>query len=244
MNKFVDLAPNAILFSSGITKYVKWDVEKLPHLCIFGSTGSGKTYFLKIILGRIAKSIPDAELIVCDFKADDDFSYLISSCNFYRFTECINGLERIVSILGERQQNTNADCHPVFFVFDEWASFVTYLDKKAAENARQKLALLLMLGRSFQIHVIISQQRMDASHFGSARDNFSVIIGMGKLSKESIDMMFREYKDVINPNKERGTGSIVLGHEFKEVLVPMVRDVDRLHRLILSVCTCPKDRRR
>lgn len=239
MSCCIKLMPDEIFLSSGIIKYISWNYARFPHMVIFGSTGSGKTYLLKIILGRISKHIPDAELIICDYKNDDDFSFLSGIDNFYRFQQCMDGLERAIQLLQERQSEIVSDRHFCCLVFDEWASFINTLDKKTAESAKQKLATLLMLGRSFNIHVIISQQRLDASYFNSARDNFSVIIGMGQLSKESVEMMFSDYKDIIVRNKSQGHGSMVLGNQFFQISVPMVRDVNNLHQTIISAVSRP-----
>ena len=239
MSCFIKLMPDEIFLSSGIIKYISWNYARFPHMVIFGSTGSGKTYLLKILLGRISKHIPNAELIICDYKSDDDFSFLSGMDNFYRFQQCMDGLERATQLLQERQSGIVSDRHFCCLVFDEWASFINTLDKKTAESAKQKLATLLMLGRSFNIHVIISQQRLDASYFNSARDNFSVIIGMGQLSKESVEMMFSDYKDIIVRNKSQGHGSMVLGNQFFQIAVPMVRDVNNLHRTIISAVSRP-----
>lgn len=217
-----------------IQQFVNWVPSVHPHCAIFGASGSGKTYALRLLLGRIGLHVPDAEVIVCDYKGDDDFSFLNGLANFYRFSDCLHGLENIVSLLKERQQNCN-DKHFVAFVFDEWASFISSLDKKTADSARQSLALLLQLGRSFHIHVILSQQRMDSSYFASARDNFSVILGMGKLSKEAVEMMFSEFKEQINRTKPRGYGSLVMGSDFYNVVVPKVRDPVRLEECIYRV---------
>lgn len=218
----ISLVYDASFQQAGIRKYISWQYTRFPHMVIFGATGSGKTYLLKIILGRIGLHIPDSELIVCDFKSDDDFSFLCGLENFYRFTDCMNGLDRAVQILKLRQSGTETDRHFFCLVFDEWASFLGSLDKKSAENAKQKLSMLLMLGRSFNIHVIVSQQRLDAVYFNSARDNFSVVIGMGTLSKESVEMMFSEYKDIIIRSKTQGQGSMVLGNHFYDIIVPDV----------------------
>ncbi len=234
MKTWIDLVPDEDLFSSGITNYLKWEYSRHPHMVIFGSTGSGKTYALKLILGRIAKYIPDAELAICDYKSDNDFSFLDGLDGFYRFDKCMDGLEYAIQQLRSRQ-NDRQNGYPFFcLIFDEWASFLNNLDKKQADRAKQNLATLLMLGRSFNIHVIVSQQRLDASYFGSSRDNFSVVMGMGALSKESVEMMFSEYKDTIVRNKERGRGSLVLGNQFRNIIVPTVRDPDKLERTIRS----------
>lgn len=243
MTTAIDLVPDEELFLSGITRYISWNYNRHPHMVLFGSTGSGKTYLLKLILGRISLHLPDAELIICDYKSDDDFSFLEGSENFYRFDNCMKGLERAVRLLHDRQQGIAPDKHFFCLVFDEWASFINNMDKKTADNAKQQLATLLMLGRSFGIHVIISQQRLDSVYFASSRDNFSAVIGMGVLSKESVEMMFSDYKDVINRNKTQGHGSAIIGNRFCEIIVPTVRDTDKLHRAILAVTHCPEDER-
>ena len=140
MNASIDLVPDETLLSSGIVKYIKWDYIRNPHVVIFGSTGSGKTYFLKIILGRIGKHICGSELLVCDYKSDDDFSFLDGSENFYRFDKCMEGLERAVEILKTRQRDTASSRHFFCLVFDECASFINNLDKKSADNGLASLA--------------------------------------------------------------------------------------------------------
>lgn len=234
INRTIKLVPDETFLKSGITRYIEWDYLRYPHLVCFGSTGSGKTYFLKIMLGRIGKNIPYSSIILCDYKGDDDFSFAENNEKFYRFTNCMTGLENAVEILENRQNKKDSDKHFFALVFDEWASFINSLDKKQADHAKQCLGMLLMLGRSFNIHVIISQQRLDATYFNSSRDNFSVVIGMGTLSKESIEMMFSEYKDVLDRNKSQGHGSVIIGNQFFEIAVPSVYDVNKMHSAILT----------
>jgi len=234
MNTFIPMFPDEQLYNAEITKYIRWEYAKYPHGLLFGSTGSGKTYALKIWLGRISKYIPDSELILCDYKSDADFVFADSFQNFYRFNDCMNGLKYALQTLQDRQQEITASRHLVILVFDEWASFVSNLPKKDADQAKSDLATLLMLGRSFNVQVIISQQRVDAVYFNSSRDNFSVVIGMGALSKESVNMMYTEYKDAINPNKSQGHGSMIMGNQLHEIIVPYVSDVNKLHSTILT----------
>lgn len=219
----------------GASLPIGWDCVRYPHMVIFGATGSGKTYLLKLVLGRISLHIPDACMSICDFKGDDDFSFLNGCKAFYRITDVQDGLVSFHSLLQRRQAGEDKSRHH-FLVIDEYASFLNSLDKKQAEAAKQTLANILMLGRSFNLHVILSQQRLDAVYFGNARDNFSCVIGMGRLSKESTEMMFSDYKDVIDRNKPRGEGSCLLGGDFYDIIVSHVRDMDRLDATIrLSV---------
>lgn len=232
MASSIKIALDMDVLKIGVAQYIYWNYVQCPHMAIFGSTGSGKTYFCKLLLARIGLNIENSEIILCDFKADTDFSFAADSPNFYRFSNCMNGLSGVVSLLQQRQKSTMPDRHPVFFFFDEWASFLNSLDKKAAESAKQNLSLLLMLGRSFGVHVILAQQRLDATNFNSARDNFSVVIGLGKLSKEMVDMSFNEYKEIIERNKPQGHGSIIIGNQFHNIIVPAVNNYERLHSTI------------
>lgn len=218
----------------GVSLPIQWEYVRAPHMVIYGATGSGKTYLLKLILGRIALHIPDARMIICDFKGDDDFSFLDGCTDFYRFSAVKDGLNAFHDLLERRQarEDKTRSAMPHFLIIDEYASFLNSLDKKQAEAAKQSLASILMLGRSFNLHVILCQQRLDAVYFGNARDNFSAIIGMGKLSKESADMMFSDYKDITDRNKPMGEGSCVLGSNFYNIVVPRIRDMPRLNATI------------
>lgn len=231
----IDIALDKNLLEIGLPLYVGWEFQKFPHMVIFGSTGSGKTYALRLILGKIALHIPNVQLTVCDFKGDDDFSFLNGSPCFYRYMDCQKGLDHFVQLLQSRQSGADKTMHQ-FLVFDEYAAFLTSMDKKQSEAAKQQMSTLLMLGRSFNLHVIVSQQRIDATYFANARDNFSVVIGLGRLSKESVEMMFSDFKDVIDRNKPRGEGNCLVGGDLAEIVVPRVVDTARLEQVIVQKC--------
>lgn len=63
-----------------------------------------------------------------------------------------------------------------------------------------------MLSRSFNIHVLASQQRGDAEFFGTARDNFGVVVALGNLSPQSRDMFFSGYKEDLEEVNGVGAG--------------------------------------
>lgn len=218
--------------AEGLRCPILWDTYKCPHAVFFGATGSGKTYLTKLTVGRVANHLAMESTCICDFKGDDDFSFLEGKQGFFRYEECSAGLDYAIDLLKRRQQGQDTSRSFFLLVFDEWASYLNFLDKKAAEAAKKKLSYLLMLGRSFNIHVLISQQRVDASYFNAARDNFSLIAGMGRLSKEAVDMMFSEYKDVVKRNQPCGYGSLIHGNDFHEIIVPQVNDIKKLHAAI------------
>lgn len=221
------------LLNFGVPRYVSWDTEKEPHIIVVGNTGSGKTYLSKLILGKISKCIPESHIYVCDYKGDKDFEFLANATRFFRYANCQEGLQRFYDDFLLRQSGADISRTPKFLFFDEFASYINSLDKKAVEEEKKKLSSLLMLGRSFDVHIIVSQQRADAQYFATARDNFNLCIALGNISSESKEMLFNSYKKQMKSNRRQGTGyMLVNGTDFKAVQVPRITDVNKLHNAI------------
>jgi len=234
----IQLFLNEQYLSYQIRQGVEWQPEKAPHVVIFGATGSGKTYATKLMLGRISLHISNSQIYVCDYKGDDDFSFLTGISRFYRFQDCSKGLDNFFKRFQDRQSGLDTSRDMIILYFDEWASYCNNLEKKVAEEEKRKLATLLMLGRSFHVHVIIAQQRVDAVYFNSARDNFNLVIGLGNLSQESKDMLFHEFKDQMKPDRKQGTGYMLTnGTDFTPIQVPTINDREKLHKYIKMAVT-------
>ena len=229
------IAINEKFYRHGLNKCVFWDFPHLPHVLIFGGTGSGKTYALKSLLGSVAMYVPYADIVVCDYKADD-FSFLEDKKNYYAFEDCYKGLQAFFEDFRKRQRKEDTSKSFRLLVFDEWAAFVGNLDKKESDNAKKMLSTILMLGRSFNYHIIISQQRADAKYFDTARDNFSIILAMGNISKESVQMFFSDYKEEISHDRKRGMGHIYIdGEGVKKIIIPPVRNEGKLKFFIRKI---------
>ena len=229
----IKLFLNELSLQYNLLDYVTWSLDQAPHAVIFGNTGSGKTYASKILLGRIAKHCPNSQFYVCDFKGDTDFSFLIGSEHFFRFLECERGLSDFYDRFKLRQSGKEEQHSCLLLFFNEWSSYILNLEKKKAEEEKKKLSMLLMLGRSFNVHIIVSQQRVDAAYFNSARDNFNLVIALGNLSSEGKEMMFRTFKDEMNSDRKQGTGYMLTnGTNFTPIVVPAISDMKRLHSYI------------
>ena len=211
--------------------YSNWDSRCCPHILVVGATGSGKTYAVKLLMGKVAKYAPNAKITVCDYKAED-FRFLNGCSRYYAFDHCAEGLDRFFSEFQARQSGDDDSRTMRLLVFDEWAAFLQNLDKKDAAEAQKKLATLLMLGRSFNIHVIVSTQRADAEYFSKARDNFSMVIAMGNLSKESAAMFGFDREAMLNCY-EAGQGHILRnGVDLEPIIVQRVRNMKLLEETI------------
>ncbi len=228
----INLVLSEDMLKQGIKSYIPLNTDIAAHLAISGITGTGKTYLVKILLARISKYIGNSSLTLCDFKGDKDFSFLKGCKQFYRFDECKIGFDTFYQNFLERQRSNISDTFQVL-LFDEWASFINYLDKKDADDAKKKLASLLMLSRSFNYHIILSQQRLDAEYFGKARDNINTNITLGNPSKEVREMLYSEYKEEIVPDRSRGTGYMITnGTNFQRIVVPQISDMDLVNSYI------------
>ncbi|WP_101876544.1 type IV secretory system conjugative DNA transfer family protein [Lachnoclostridium edouardi] len=238
-NTAIPILLDDAFYQLSVRKDIFWNPQHSPHIIVVGATGSGKTYLCKLILAKLSRYYAQSELIICDMKADKDYAFLADAKNYYRFMDCANGLEKMNSLLVERQKESS-DRHLVILYFDEWASFISSLstDKKASANALQTLSRLLMMGRSFNLQIIISQQRADASTFGTARDNFNLAIGLGNMSKESQQMLFSDFRSEMLPNRMRGTGYLLAnGSNFHSVRVPNINRMDLLEADIIAGTT-------
>lgn len=220
------------LLKAGYKEYVQWDTSSMPHLAIAGVTGTGKTYCTKLILAKVSKYITDSQITVCDYKGDSDFSFLSECGRFYRFDSCLHGLNTFYNdFLNVQRTGIKNGFH--LLVFDEWGAFINSLDKKDAEDAKKKLSILLMLGRSFDYHILLSQQRLNAEDFGKSRDQFNLIILLGNASKEVISMLFHDYKEYIQNDRKRGTGYLLAnGADFQPIVVPTIASMEQVNNAI------------
>lgn len=205
--------------------------------CCFGTTGSGKTYAIKLLCGKLVK-YGKAKLTVCDGKGGGDFDFL-KGCDRYAAIDVTAVFDKFYDSFLARQRGENESRDMQVLLFDEWSAYLDGLDeKKQIEAQRKKLGQLLRLGRSFHYHVILGQQRMDSTYFQGFRENFNLVIGLSNLSKESRDMFFSEFKDQMEPDRARGTGYMTVnGASFTPVAVPKVNDLEKLHRAILAGVT-------
>ena len=168
------------------------NLAHIPHILLGGSTGSGKSVLLKLLLMQALRK--GAEVYIADFKGGVDFPKVWHEKCRMCFAEegLCNVLDRLVEELERRKSAfkalgcPNIDAyneiaeHPLqrlIFACDEVAEM---LDKTGADNERKKLlsqiesmlSTIARQGRAFGIHLILATQRPDATIIpGQIRNN-------------------------------------------------------------------------
>jgi len=225
------------LLEVGVEKEIYACFKKFPMMAISGATGWGKTAFEKYLLGTIATEEPDAKITLCDFKRED-FRYLEDCKRVFTFTDCSKGFDEYLKEFTLRQNgDSNERCLHIL-VFDEWASYLNFTSltsgNKSADIEKSKMSNLLMTGRAFSCHVIVTQQIFYAKHFEGARDNFSLVVNFGNPSKEVVGMWGFD-KERLMHAENIGEGHILMNDTQIPFQSPIIRDFDKLDEVIRKV---------
>ena len=222
-----------IFNDTGLKIPIQLDLSDHCNLLLTGSSGSGKSYALLYLLGSVLKSNEDIEIFFCDFKNSYDFSFLEDYPHYYSGDNCYDGITEYYRVFcSARQQREFTKKH--LLICDEYPALVNYLqgqDKlnktKYASEVLSAISELLCLGRGIQFYTWIVTQRADNSLFANgARDNFMVIIGLGRLSKEQKSMLFSG-EELPERIYKKGEGILLAdGYPLREVKFPFIRNID------------------
>ena len=179
------LSPDSFVLVLGesYTGPVTVNIAHIPHILLGGSTGSGKSVLLKLLLMQAHHK--GAEVYIADFKGGVDFPKVWHEKCRMCFTEAdlLITLNQLVAVLEYRKgrlaetgcpdldaynEATGDNLPRLVFACDEVAEV---LDKTGADAERKKLlaqiesklATIARLGRAFGIHLILATQRPDAT---------------------------------------------------------------------------------
>lgn len=158
------------------------DISLTPHLLIGGSSGSGKSKLLKLILMESIKK--GAIVFLADFKGGVDYPTVWHQyCNIIteqseldsQLTQILDEMERRRSLLVSSQTSNIGDyntkaatslprlivaCDEVAEVLDKTG--LTKEEKELVGRVESKLSTIARQGRAFGIHLVLSTQRPDA----------------------------------------------------------------------------------
>ncbi|MWV44039.1 hypothetical protein GRF59_10375 [Paenibacillus sp. HJL G12] len=168
------------------------NLAKIPHILLGGSSGSGKSLLLKLLLMQAMKK--GAEVYIADFKGGVDFSRVWhQKCRICfdendlldLLTSLTNELQRRKAALREEECVNNDEYNAatyshlkrIIFACDEIAEI---LDKTGFSKERKELisqieshlSVIARQGRAFGMHLIIATQRPSADILsGQIRSN-------------------------------------------------------------------------
>ncbi|MDB5295096.1 MAG: Cell division protein FtsK, partial [Phycisphaerales bacterium] len=150
------------------------------HLLIAGTTGSGKSEFLKVMLGAMAHGMTPKQLqfILVDpkrvtFNLTGPSPYLLKPIAYDQdavmplLAECADEMERRYAVLAARHKShvselTGADAVPrIVLMFDEFADLMH--DPGARKEMEPLLKRLGAKARASGIHLVLGTQRTEAS---------------------------------------------------------------------------------
>ena len=181
-----------LVLGESYTGPVTVNLAHIPHILLGGSTGSGKSVLLKLLLMQALHK--GAEVYIADFKGGVDFPKVWHEKCRMCFTEedLRDTLDQLAAVLEHRKSAFKALGCPNIDAYNEIAErplqrlifacdeVAEMLDKTGADNERKKLlsqiesmlSTIARQGRAFGIHLILATQRPDATIIpGQIRNN-------------------------------------------------------------------------
>jgi len=182
-DKYLSNESFILVLGESYTGPVTVDLTSIPHMLLGGSTGSGKSVLLKLLLMQANKK--GANVCIADFKGGVDFPPVWhKECRMCfdeqavleLLTELVDELERRKKLFAAAGQANidrynkaeKQDLPRYIFACDEIAEMLdkTGLTKEQKEiiaKIEGKLSIIARLGRAFGIHLILATQRPDAN---------------------------------------------------------------------------------
>ena len=179
------LSPDSFVLTLGesFTGPVTVNLAHIPHILLGGSTGSGKSVLLKLLLMQSLRK--GAEVYIADFKGGVDFPKVWRQRCHMAFTEqdLLYILGQLVAVLEYRKgrlaetgcpdldaynEATGDNLPRLVFACDKVAEVLDKTgrskeDKELLAQIENRLSTIARLGRAFGIHLILATQRPDAN---------------------------------------------------------------------------------
>ena len=205
-------------YSLKLMSGVSIDLTSLPHVAIFGLTGSRKT---STLLALIAQVLPTSEVYFLDGKSE--FSVLSSFIPADHFAsneeDILILLEKLIKIMRKRAEKVNKEVQkrgvmgltakkvglkPIYLVVDEYASVKASFKKPKELDAL--MLRMLMQFRAYGMYILYASQSPNSSVLPvQMREQFGTYILLGTANDDTQRMTFGEVAT---------TGTVPLGSGF------------------------------
>lgn len=184
-DEYLSLDNFVLVLGESLTGPVTVNLAHIPHILLGGSTGSGKSVLLKLLL--MQSLYIGAEVYIADFKGGVDFPKVWHTKCHLCFTEddLLYTLNQLVAVLESRKRQLTETGCPNLDAYNEatWEGLPRLIspvtrwrrcwtkqegarskeDKERLGQIENKLSTIARLGRAFGIHLILSTQRPDAA---------------------------------------------------------------------------------
>ena len=141
---------------------IRFPIEKALHILIAGTTGSGKSVCMNLIINQLIDHQPDCKAIFIDVKRVElnqykDLKQTIAYCNDIESARhALNIAYRIMMNEYEYMESNGlkiSDKMPLFVFVDEYADLV-----QQDRDIEKIIASIARLGRAARVHLIIATQ--------------------------------------------------------------------------------------
>ena len=206
------------------------------HLCVLGGSGSGKSTAVLYWLYKLKKF--NADLYIVDFKKSGEFKGITP--NFGEFENSYEIIKDYYTEFLNTREGGNGRIK--ILLIDEIAGLLTHYSmtkdgKQKADEIRNIMSSVLMLGRSRRCFLWLSMQRYSATIFpasSGAADNFHICVGLGNMSVDGRKGLFAgehfEGEEDLLFKQARGI-VLVDGQPLKGVIIPKVTKTKLLELL-------------
>ncbi|WP_160361480.1 hypothetical protein [Clostridium chromiireducens] len=197
------------------------------HLVVVGGSGSGKSTSVLYWIYKARKY--SCEYYITDFKASHEFKGI--SEHYAEFECCYSEIKAFYKIFLNTPEG--GDGTTKILLIDEIAGLlahygITKEGKTIAEEIRQIMSSILMLGRSRKCFLWLSLQRYSATIFpasSGAADNFQCCVGLGRLSVDGRRGLFAgeslENEETLQFGQGKGI-VLIDGQPLKALVIPKV----------------------
>lgn len=191
-----------------INKFITINLETTPGILIAAASGSGKSYYIMYLLVQMLKETNSIFVIDGKFreikKAANQMGIKTTANNVDESLKYIEQVEKLIKHRNAKENND--DDETVFLVIDEYLYFLdNVLDAYGAKKVKEierKIINIVITGRSMNVVLVISLQRLGAAKSKDEiglhlriRDNIATKVGLGNLSKENFEMLFSQTMD-------------------------------------------------
>uniref|UniRef100_UPI00359C3931 FtsK/SpoIIIE domain-containing protein n=1 Tax=Enterococcus faecalis TaxID=1351 RepID=UPI00359C3931 len=231
-----EVIPNGYVIQ--LMKNIRWDIAKIPHGLIVGGTGSGKTFFLFVLIRAFA--LMGADIRIGDPKNSDlaDTGRLFP----HVYIEAADIREMVHVAVIEMNQRyaelkkrpdyrsgkdfTYYGLKPLVLVIDEYVAWLSsFPAKKDRDMIMNDLRQVVLKGRQVGVLGFFATQRPDAQFLmGDIRDQLGLRVALGEMSSDGYRMTFGQTEQAFQSKPIKGHGYLNLSGDFmvRELYSPLV----------------------